>query len=147
MSSSSVFKFHFRASKMSASKPQRTGVDRRPWVAHSFYGMWEEDMCQMRECDKQIDKPIPPRIHHISCGLKSVFQCRPQSFTKICQVAVQFHLIPLCYSTTAPMSRKRVTPTNERCLSVLGLRKLGRLPRRKRRRPRRKRRRPRKSGK
>ncbi|EFX78618.1 hypothetical protein DAPPUDRAFT_105078 [Daphnia pulex] len=47
---------------MSASKPQRESVDRRPRAAHSFYGIWEEGMCQMRECDQQMDTPIPPRV-------------------------------------------------------------------------------------
>jgi hypothetical protein len=47
---------------MSTSKPQRTRVDRRPRAAHSFYGIYEEGMCQMRECDQQMDTPIPPRV-------------------------------------------------------------------------------------
>jgi hypothetical protein len=47
---------------MSASKPQRASVDRRPRVEHSFYGILEEEMCQMRECDQQMDTQIPPRV-------------------------------------------------------------------------------------
>jgi hypothetical protein len=47
---------------MSVSKPKRESVDRRPRAAHSFYGIWEEGMCQMRECDQQMDTPIPPRV-------------------------------------------------------------------------------------